>query len=166
MFFQVFHVLHLILLIFNDYYFSRHIAVPTVCISHFPSFWVFPAIFQVKECLCIIFHLFQFFFVIFNVLQCPFLIFTFFIVPNFTSYSMYFSFSFWVFLAIFQVLQCVFLIFHVFWFLAIIRSYIVHFSFSTFFSFSRHISHPTVCISHSPWFSVFLPYSRSYSVFL
>jgi hypothetical protein len=36
--------------------------------------------------------------------------------------------------------------------------------FSTFFSFPRHISRPKVCISHFPWFSVFSPYSRSYSV--
>jgi hypothetical protein len=38
--------------------------------------------------------------------------------------------------------------------------------FSTFFSFPRHISLPKVCISHFPWFSVFSPYSRSYSVHL
>jgi hypothetical protein len=36
--------------------------------------------------------------------------------------------------------------------------------FSTFFSFPRHISRPKVCISHFPWFSVFSPYSRSFSV--
>ena len=33
-----------------------------------------------------------------------------------------------------------------------------------FFSLSRHISRPKVCISHFPRFSVFSPYSRSYSV--
>jgi hypothetical protein len=72
-----------------------------------------------------------------------------------------------VFLAIFQVLQCVFFIFHD-------------------FQFSRHIPRPIVCISHFPTFSVFLaifqgiqclclifhvfqcflPYSRSYRVYL
>ncbi|KRX48107.1 hypothetical protein T09_3909, partial [Trichinella sp. T9] len=36
---------------------SHHIPGPTVCISHFP---VFLAIFQVIQCLCLIFHVFQF----------------------------------------------------------------------------------------------------------
>ena len=31
-------------------------------------------------------------------------------------------------------------------------------------SFPRHISRPKVCISHFLWFSVFSPYSRSFSV--
>ena len=98
---------------------------------------------------------------------------------------MYFSFSvIFSFLAIFQVLQCAFLIFH-------FNHWFRHFSsgqrmflifhdfqfschipcptadiskFSTFFSFPRHISSPKVCISHILWFSVFSPYSRSYSL--
>jgi hypothetical protein len=45
------------------------------------------------------------------------------------------------------------------------RSYSVHFSFSTFFSFFS-ISAPTVCVSHFQPFSVSLPYYRSYSVHL
>ena len=43
-------------------------------------------------------------------------------------------------------------------------SYSGHFKLSNFFSFPRHISRPKVCISHFPGFSVFSPYSRSYSV--
>ena len=87
------------------------------------------------------------FLAIFHVLQWTFLTF-----PPFS-----------VFLAIFHVLKCVFLIFRD-------------------FQFSRHIPGPTVCISHFSifsvissffkcqmdvshytWFSVFLPYSVSYS---
>ena len=34
-----------------------------------------------------------------------------------------------------------------------------------FLTVSRHIPGPTVCFSHIPRFSVFSPYSRSYSVF-
>jgi hypothetical protein len=43
-------------------------------------------------------------------------------------------------------------------------SYSVHFPFSTFFSVSRHIPGPTVCVSHFSRFLGFLPYSKSYSV--
>ena len=92
-----------------------------------------------------------------------------------------------VFLAIFQVKQWFCLIFHFFSvFSPYFRSYRVHFSFSTFFSVPRHISILTVyvflfsmilsflallqvlkcafLIFHV--FGSFLPYSRSYSVFL
>jgi len=41
----------------------------------------------------------------------------------------------------------------------------VHFSFSTFFSVSRYISCLTMCLFHFPCFSVFLTYSRFYSVY-
>ena len=98
---------------------------------------------------------------------------------------MYFSFSvIFSFLAIFQVLQCAFLIFHVFqwfrhfsivkWMFLIFHDFqflaIFHvlqwtfLNFPPFFSFPLHISRPKVCISHFPWFSVFSPYSSSYSV--
>ena len=40
----------------------------------------------------------------------------------------------------------------------------MHFSFSTFFSVSRYNSGHTVFVSNFPRFSVFSPYSRSYSV--
>jgi hypothetical protein len=88
------------------------------------------------------------------------------------------------FLAIFQVLQCTFLVFHVFKWFSHFSSLQVDFlifhdfqfschvtcptvdlsKFSTLFSFPRHISRPKVCISHFPWFSVFSPYSRSFSM--
>ena len=56
-----------------------------------------------------------------------------------------------------QVLQCAFLIFHAFHcFSTYPRSYSELFSFSKFFSVSRHIPCHTVFISHFPHFSVFL----------
>ena len=91
---------------------------------------------------------------------------------------MYFWFSvIFSFLAIFQVLQCAFLIFHVFqwfrhfassqvdvshfpWFSVFLpysMSYSGHFSFSTFFSFSRHSSRPKGFISHDPHFQLSWP---------
>jgi hypothetical protein len=69
-----------------------------------------------------------------------------------------------VFLAIFRSYS-VFLSFSTFFsFLALIRSYIVYFSFSTILSVSQYISLPIFCVSHFPNFSIFSPYSRSYSV--
>ena len=44
------------------------------------------------------------------------------------------------------------------------RSYIVHFSFFTFFNVSHDIPCLRVFLSHFSHFSDFLPYSRSYSV--
>ena len=40
----------------------------------------------------------------------------------------------------------------------------MYISFFTFLSVSRHISRPTVCVSHFTLFSVFLSYSRFYRV--
>ena len=40
----------------------------------------------------------------------------------------------------------------------------MYYSFFKFIIVSHHISRPTVCFSNFPWFSVFLPYSRFYSV--
>jgi hypothetical protein len=77
-------------------------------------------------------------------------------------------FSFFTFFSdvvIFQVVKWMFLNFHDFQFSCHIPRPTVDISkFSTFFSFPRDISHPKVCISHFPKFSVFSPYSRSYSV--
>jgi hypothetical protein len=90
-----------------------------------------------------------------------------------------------VFRAIFQVIQCscpfprlsvfsppsrsykgVFFIFHIYHcFSPYSRSYSVCFSFYTFFSISRHISCPTMLVSHFPSLSVFLQYDRSYRVY-
>jgi hypothetical protein len=118
--------------IFNDSQFSCITPGPKVCISYFPCFWEFFAIFQVLQCFSLIFHALQF--------SCH--------IPYFLPYSRCISnFSgFSIFLAIFYFLQCVYLVFHD-------------------FLFSCHISGPTVCISLLSHFSVFLPYSRSNSVF-
>ena len=43
---------------FFFFHFSCHIPVPTMCISHFPPFSVFLTIFQVIQCLCLIFHVY------------------------------------------------------------------------------------------------------------
>ena len=85
---------------------------------------------------------------IFTVLQCAFLIFHVFSdFVIFQSSSGCFSFSMiFSFIAIFHVLQWTFI------------------NFPPFFSFPHHISCPKGCISHFPWFSVFSPNSRSYSV--
>jgi hypothetical protein len=171
------HVLQCVFLIFHDFQFSRHMPGPTVmhfsffnffkvsrpipdptaCVSHFPSFCVFLAIFQVKQFLCVIFHVFHFF------------------SPYSRSYSVYFSFFTFFTLSIFQVLPCVFLILHVFQcFLRYSRFYHVSFSFSTFsvllpcsrsysmhfivfyfFSVSRHLLGPTVFVSHFVHFPLF-----------
>ena len=127
---------------------SRHIHGPTVCVSHFPGFLTFHAIFQVLQCTFIFFHVFQCF------------------PPYSKSYHVRFSFSsfvcffchitgptVWVsnfscflrFLAIFQVLPCLFLIFLV-------------------CQFSQHIPDTTVHVSHFSRFSGFLPYYKSWCV--
>ena len=110
-----------------------------MCVSHFACFSVFFAIFQVRQCVCLIFHVFRFF-------------------PHIPGPSVYiFDFPhFPVFLFIFQILPCVFLIFHVFHlpchipgptmcishlvFSIYSMSYSVCFSFSTFFYFPCHMS--------------------------
>jgi len=73
--------------------FSRDIAGPTVCISHFSCFSVILPIFQVITCLCIIFHGF-FFLAIIQVLRCVFLVLHDFhcSLPYSISHSVYFSF--------------------------------------------------------------------------
>ena len=93
----------------------------------------------------------------------------------FRSHKVFFSlFHYFSFFETIHVLQLACPIFHVFQcFLPYSRSYNVQFSFSTFFSVSRHIpvlqyvflifpdSHipgPEVCFSFFPCFSVFLPY--------
>ena len=168
LFLTIFHVLPCVCLIFHVFQFSRlnlgpsvhfssftlisvsrHIPGARVCISHFSTFFSFLAIFQVLQCVYLIFHDFQCF------------------LPYSRSYQLIFSISELVsFLDIFQVLQCTFLIFHIFHcFLPYYRSYSVCVSFSTFFSFlaiiqvllfesviflvgqfSHHIT--TVCIYH------------------
>ena len=113
----------------------------------FSTFFSFVAIFQVLECAIFIFHVFQCF------------------LPYSRSYSGHFSFFTLISdFVIFQIVRWMFLIFHDFQFSCHIQRPTVDISkFSTFFSFPRHISRPKVCISHFPWFSVFSPYSRSFS---
>ena len=77
-----------------SWYFSRYIPGPRECISHSLTFSLFLAIFQVKQCLCLIFHVFQFS----HHIPVPTLW-----ISHFPPFS--------VFLAIFQVEQCLFLIF-------------------------------------------------------
>jgi len=60
-FLAIFHVLKCVFLIFRNFQFSRHIPVPTVCISHFPPFSMCLAIFQVLQCVGLIFHVFSVF---------------------------------------------------------------------------------------------------------
>ena len=136
-----------------------HIPGTTMWISHFFTLSLFFfAIFQVLQCLCTIFHIFQF--SCHNPgLLCVFLIF--YVFHCLKPYS--------------RFLECAFLIFHVFEcflpysrsnsvcvsfstflsFLAIVQVYFVYFSFSTFFNVSSHILGPTVFVSHFPRFSVF-----------
>ena len=74
---------------------SHPITGHTMFVSHFPSFSVFLAIFQVLQCAFLIFQVFQCF------------------STYSTSYSVCFSFStIFIFLAILQILECAFLIFH------------------------------------------------------
>ena len=139
----------------------------TVCVSHFPCFSVFFAIFQIIQCA----------FLILNVFHC--------FTRYSRSYSVHFSFPrFSVFFAIFQVLQCAFLFFHVFLafsFCHILgrtgcnshfsnflvyssksRSYSVHFSYFTFLVISSFLKSSSGCFSFYMIFSIW-PYSTSYS---
>ena len=119
---------------------SLHIPGPTVCISHFPRFSVFLLTFQVIQCLCLIFNVFQFSFHIPGTTVCIF---------HFPRFS--------VFLPILQVLKCTFLIFHVFQFSLQNPGPTVCLSnFSRFFIVSTHIHGLTVCVSHFFIFSGFL----------
>ena len=158
---------------------SSSIVGCTVFVSHFARFSVFFAMFQALPCEFLIFLLCQVLLDIFQVLQCLCSIFHFFqwFLPYSRSYHISFSFSsFDIFLAIFQVLKWVCIPFHVFQFFQHIlvpvmwislfffhfpvlspysRSYSVHFLFSTLFSFSRHIPGLTVCISFYTFYSFF-----------
>ena len=67
--FLMFHIFHCFLPYSRSYsvhfslftFFSVSCNIPdTVCISHFPRFLVFFAIFQVKQCLCLFFHILKF----------------------------------------------------------------------------------------------------------
>ena len=114
----------------------------------FSVIFSFLAIYQIFQCAFLIFHFFQWF--------CHF-------SRRQVDVSLFPWFS--VFFAIFHVLKCVFLIFRDFQFSCHIPRPTVDISkFSNFFSFLRRISRPKGCISHFLWFSVFSPYTRSFSV--
>ena len=111
-----------------------------MCTSHFASFSVFLAIFQVLSCEFLIFLVGQFSRHIPGPTVCVF---------HFARFS--------VFLAIFQVLPCEFLIFPICQVSCQNPGfYCVYFSFCKFFSVSCHIRGPTVCVSLFARFSVFL----------
>ena len=143
---------------------SRLFIFPIVCLSHFSRFFNFLAIFQVRKCTFLIFHVFQCF------------------LPYSRSYSIHFSFlTFFGVFAIFQCLQCAFLIFYVFQFFQHIpgpRVCIAHFSrFSVFLTICQVIHDCVLFFSFLAiiqvlqWsflivhiFQCFSPYSSSYSV--
>ena len=140
---------------------SSSIVGCTVFVSHFARFSVIFAIFQALPCEFLIFLLCQVLLDIFQVLQCLCSIFHFFqwFLPYSRSYHISFSFSsFDIFLAIFQVLKWVCIPFHVFQFFQHILVPVMWISLFFFFIFQfyRHIPGPTVCISYFPPFSVFL----------
>jgi hypothetical protein len=99
-----------------------HIPSTTVCISHFQSFSVLLAIFQIQDCMSLIFQVFHFS----RHIPCPTVC-----ISHFPCFS--------VFRAIFQVFQCAFLIFHVFQFLLrYFRHYNVLFLFLKFLVFTPY----------------------------
>jgi hypothetical protein len=108
-------------------------------VSQFPCFSVFLDIFQFLTCEFLIF-VFQYS----RHMSCP------------TVYLYHFS-RFSVFLAIFQFLLCWDSLFpQLSVFSPYPRTYSVCFTFSTFFSVSRHIPCPNVYVSHFPGFITFL----------
>ena len=120
---------------------SHHIPGPTLCVSHLALFSV----------LLTIFHVLAYEFLIFFVCHFSHHI------PGPAGCLSHFS-HFSLFLTTFHVLSCEFLIFFCFPVLSpSYRYYIVHFYFSTFFSFSRYIPCPTVCVCvcHIPRFQFF-----------
>ena len=151
---------------------SSSIVGCTVFVSHFARFSVIFAIFQALPCEFLIFLLCQVLLDIFQVLQCLCSIFHFFqwFLPYSRSYHISFSFSsFDIFLAIFQVLKWVCIPFHVFQFFQHILVPVMWISLFFFFSFSSFIAIFQVLqcaflIFHP--FQFFSPYSRSYSVYL
>ena len=123
---------------FSSCQFSRHFTDPRLCISPFPSFSVFLAIFQFLQCAFLILHVFSVFLATFQLLQCVFLILHVFQFshhipgptmwvshfPRLSGFSLYSrSNSVCVSFSTFSI------------FLPYSRFYHVRYSFSTFFSF-------------------------------
>jgi hypothetical protein len=166
-FLAIFHVLKCLFLIFRDFQFSRHIPVPTVCISHFSLLAVISSFFNWSSG-CFSFSMIFSFLAIFHVLQWTFLnypTFSFFLAllhvlkyVVFIFRDLQFSrhipvptvcichFKFFRDFVIFQDITWMFLIFHVFQFSCHIPCPTVDISkFSTFFSFPR-IFHVLKCV--------------------
>ena len=135
MFLAIFPILQCVFLIFHEFQFSRHTSGSTVCISHFPPFWVFLTIFLILQCLCLIFHFSC------HILGPTVCVFIFLRIQCFLSYSrsysvcVTFSTSF-SFLEKLQVLQCGFIFFHFSdCFLPYSRTYSGYSTFSMMFCF-------------------------------
>jgi hypothetical protein len=118
---------------------SCHISRHTVCVSHFPRFCMFLAIFQVKECFCVIFHVSRVSRHNPGSTMCISHSLCFHCFSPFSSfYSVHFSFfTFFRVSSIFQIIQWLCLIFHV-------------------FQLFCHNLGPTACIFHFSCFTVFL----------
>ena len=147
-FLVIFQVVKWMFLIFHDFQFSCHIPCSAVDFSKFSIFFSFPR--HISRTKVGIAH-----FPGFSVFS-----------PSSRSYRVHFSFlTFFSDFVIFQVVKWMFLIFHDFQFSCRIPCPTVDIpKFSTLFSFPCNISRPKVCISNFPRFSVFSPYSRSYSM--
>ena len=98
----IFYFLQCVFPIFHDIQVSKHIPCPTLCISHFPRFWVFLNIFHFLTVYFTFSMIFSFP-AIFQVLECAFLIFKNFqcFSPNSMSYSVCVSFSMFFFFLVF-----------------------------------------------------------------
>jgi hypothetical protein len=173
--------------LFHVCQFSRHNTGPRVWISHISRSSLFLVIFHVLQCVFLILHIFQCFlpyfmsyrvnfsissFVSFlfinQVLQFNFLLFQ---IGQFSCHipglslcvSHFARFS--VFIAIFHVLPCGFSSSSFFSFLVINKFLECEFLIFLVCQFSRHIPGHTVFASHFPLLSIFLPQSRSDSVY-
>ena len=115
-FLTIFHAIQCLCFIFLIFQFSCHIPCGRVFVFHFPRF-SFISPYSRSDSVFVTFSTFCIFIAIYQVRQCAFLIFH--VIHCFSPYSTFYGVcfpfcSFSVFLAIFQVLPCEFLIFHVF----------------------------------------------------
>ena len=150
MFFTVFYVLTCVFLIFLICQFSHHILGPTMWVSHFPHWSVFSWNSQSYSVHFHVLHVFECFSPYSRSYSVCVLFSTFFQFSHHnpcTPVCIFYISRFSLFLAIYQILQCVFLI-------------------CTFYKVSWHIPGHTLFASHFlHFFSVFLPQSRSFSVY-
>ena len=128
---------------------SWHIPNPRLCISHFPRFSVFLAIFQVLPCEFLIFLVCQFSRHIPGYTVC---------VSHFPRFFQFSHHNPGPTVCMSQFIRFS-------GFSPYSRSYHDFLIFNVC-QFSQHINNPTSCVSHFPRFSGFSPYSRSYTVCL